>query len=148
MAERQQHHGFKSTQAKGPSSWLRLCLDCRDVSGVFGGLIVFKLILFQSKSSSNAVHVDCAKLSHIPAISQTRAANVAMLQEFWSWRKFWSPGPKFSQENMVRLLKNWSRLKTLILGLLLKQENIKRTVNHRRVGLGNSQRTWRSLKHN
>ena len=40
------------------------------------------------------------------------------------WRKFWSPGPKFSQENMVRLLKNWSRLKTLILGLLLKQENI------------------------
>ena len=34
MAERQQHLGFKSARAKGPSSWLRLCLDCRDVSWV------------------------------------------------------------------------------------------------------------------
>ena len=36
------------------------------------------------------------------------------------------PGPKFPLENMVRPLKNRSRLKTLILGLFLKQENIKR----------------------
>ena len=34
MAERQQHLGFKSTQVKGPSSWLRLSLDCRGVLGV------------------------------------------------------------------------------------------------------------------
>ena len=39
--------------------------------------------------------------------------------------EFWSPGPKFSLENIVRLLKNRSGLKMLILGLLLKQENIK-----------------------
>ena len=32
-------------------------------------------------------------------------------REFWSW-KFWSPGPKFSLENMVHLLKNQSGLET------------------------------------
>ena len=32
-------------------------------------------------------------------------------REFWSW-KFWSAGPKFSLENVVRLCKNWSGLKT------------------------------------
>ena len=38
-------------------------------------------------------------------------------REFWSW-KFRSAGPKFSLENMVRLCKNWSELKTLVLRLL------------------------------
>ena len=57
-----------------------------------------------------------------------REAEIVLSREFWSW-KFWSPGPKFSLENMVCLLKNWSGKKTLILGLFLKQENIKRTVN-------------------
>ena len=54
--------------------------------------------------------------------------------------EIWSPGPKFSLENMVRLLKNRSGLKTLILGLLLKQENIKRQqINEGQAS--NSQRT-------
>ena len=33
-----------------------------------------------------------------------------MSREYWSW-KFWSAGPIFSLENMVRLCKNWSGLK-------------------------------------
>ena len=65
-------------------------------------------------------------------------------REFWSW-KFWSPGPKFSLENMVRLLKNLSWLKTPTLGLLSQTRDYKTTANQRRVSLvtlnapGNSQ---------
>ena len=65
-------------------------------------------------------------------------------QEFWSW-KFWSAGPKFSLENMVRLCNNWSGLKTLVLRLLFWKEH--NTTNSSTKGsLGNSQRTWRSRK--
>ena len=35
---------------------------------------------------------------------------LVMSREYWSW-KFWSAGPIFSLENMVRLCKNWSGLK-------------------------------------
>ena len=42
---------------------------------------------------------------------------MGLSREFWSW-KFRSAGPKFSLENMVRLYKNWSGLKTLVLRLL------------------------------
>jgi len=42
MAEPQQHLGFKLTRTKGPLSWVRLCLDCRDVLGCFSHLSVLK----------------------------------------------------------------------------------------------------------
>ena len=59
---------------------------------------------------------------------------MGMSREFWSW-KFWSPGPKFSLDNTVRLLKNRSGLKTLILGLLSQTREYKTTENQRRVSL-------------
>ena len=46
------------------------------------------------------------------------AYKVGLSREFWSWKSVWSAGPKFSLENMVRLCKNWSVLKTLVLRLL------------------------------
>ena len=45
------HHGrapvaswFQVERAKGSSSWLRLCLDCRDVSGMINRLVSQKLL--------------------------------------------------------------------------------------------------------
>ena len=64
--------------------------------------------------------------------------------EFWSW-KFWSPGPKFSLKNMIRRLKNWSELKTRVLGL---PSQYYKTVNQGRVHQGNSQRAWNILRRN
>ena len=41
--------------------------------------------------------------------------------------RIWSPGPKFSLQNTVHLLKNWSGLKTLVLGLLSQTGDSKST---------------------
>ena len=48
--------------------------------------------------------------------NQKTMFNSIMYRDVRSW-KFWSPRPKFSVENMVRLMKNRSGLKTFILGL-------------------------------
>ena len=43
-------------------------------------------------------------------LARRRVRDRALSREYWSW-KFWSAGPIFSLENMVRLCKNWSGLK-------------------------------------
>ena len=83
---------------------------------------------------------------HLLSCSADRCPLV-LSREFWSW-KVWSGGPKFSLENMVRLVKNRSGLKTLILSHLSATGEYKTTLNQRRICLGNSQRTWGSLKQN
>ena len=49
-------------------------------------------------------------ISYVESLKFKGGAMVDMVREYWSW-KFWSAGPIFSLENMVRLCKNWSGLK-------------------------------------
>ena len=83
MTEHQQHLGFKSTWVKGPSSWLRLCLDCRDVSGSFGGLSILKTHSFPVKKQ--------------PQHTMTLASSIQNSKmQYWKWNRLRNPSAQYS----------------------------------------------------